>query len=126
MNAIDYWIVGGYLFLILALGLNAGRKVHSLSQFSVAGRGYGRCVVFATLSASYIGGGFTMGNAAKVYEIGIMNIIAIWGFSLKEILVSVYLAPRMKQFPNAISAGDITGEAYGKPIKVLTGVFGIM
>lgn len=126
MQTIDYWIVGGYLLLVLTIGLNAGRKVNSLKQFSIADARYGPLVVFATLSASFIGGGFTMGNAAQVYMIGIVNIAAIWGFSIKEILVSQYLAPRMTRFPNAMSAGDITGQAYGKPIKVLTGIFGML
>ena len=67
-----------------------------------------------------------MGNAATVYAIGIVNIVAIWGFSLKEIIVAFVIAPRMRHFPEALSAGDIVGEAYGKPGKVMTGVFGML
>lgn len=126
METLDYWLVGGYLLLILALGLNAGRKVNSLRQFAIAGGNYGTLVVFATLSASYIGGGFTMGNAGVVYTIGLVNVAAIWGFSLKEILVGWFLAPRMRRFPDALSAGDITGQAYGREAKILTGVLGII
>ncbi len=126
MHWIDYMLVAGYLLLILVLGLQAGRKVNNMSQFATAGGGYGAFVVFATLSASYIGGGFTMGNAGVVYGIGIANIVAIWGFSIKEILVGYFLAPRLVHFPDALSAGDITGKAYGKGAKVLTGGFGVL
>lgn len=126
MHLIDSLLIAGYFVLILALGLRAGRKVNDMRQFSIAGGRYGALVVFATLSASYIGGGFTMGNAATVYLIGVANVVAIWGFSIKEIFVALFIAPRMRHFPNALSAGDITGEAYGKPGKVLTGVFGML
>ncbi len=126
MHIIDFLILAGYFVLILTLGLTAGKQVRDMKQFATGGGRFGAFVVFATLSASYIGGGFTMGNAGNVYTIGIVNIIAIWGFSLKEILVALYIAPKLRNFPNALSAGDITGAAYGKPGKVLTGIFSVL
>ena len=72
----------------------------SLQDFSVSHRSYTSFVIFATLSASFIGGGFSIGNAEKVYRLGIANIVVLWGFSLKEILVARYIAPKMDNFPN--------------------------
>jgi SSS family solute:Na+ symporter len=83
-------------------------------------------VIFATLSASFIGGGFSTGNAADVFRFGILNIVALWGFSLKEILVARYIAPKMGQFPDAISVGDIMEKSYGKVGKVVTGLFSVL
>ena len=100
--------------------------MRNLSQFSVAHRSYGSLIVFATLSASFIGGGFSMGNAEKVFRFGIANIVALWGFSLKEILVARLIAPRMARFPGAISAGDVMATAYGKPGQVVTGLFSVV
>ncbi|MFA6619351.1 MAG: sodium:solute symporter family protein, partial [Candidatus Neomarinimicrobiota bacterium] len=77
----DNVIVVVYLLIVLIVGLVAGRKVKDLSQFSVAGRSFGSFVIFATLSASFIGGGFSMGNAEKVFLFGVVNIFALWGFS---------------------------------------------
>jgi len=94
----DKIIVILYLLIILVVGLLAGRKVKNLSQFSVAGRSFSSLVIFATLSASFIGGGFSMGNAEKVFLFGIVNIFALWGFSLKEILVAKFIAPRMDNY----------------------------
>ncbi len=125
MSSWDIAIVSVYLLIIVGLGLNAGRGVRTITHFSVAGRSFGSFVVFATLSASFIGGGFTLGNAAKVYSVGIMNILALWGFGLKEVLVATVLAPRMHRFPNALSAGDIMEASFGKAAKILTGVFGM-
>ena len=82
-------------------------------------------VIFATLSASFIGGGFSMGNAEKVFLVGISNIVALWGFSIKEILVARYIAPQMMRYPNAISVGDIMDEHYGKGARLFSGVFSL-
>lgn len=122
----DTIIIAIYLLGILAVGLWAGRGVKSLSQFSVAGRSFKSVVIFATLSASFIGGGFSMGNAEKVFLFGIVNIFALWGFSLKEILVAQFIAPRMNAYQSAISVGDMMGMHYGNAAKVITGLFSVV
>lgn len=102
---LDYTIIAIYLCAILLLGLWSGKGMKSLQDFSVSNRSYGSMVIFATLSASFIGGGFSIGNAEKVFRFGIVNIVALWGFSLKEILVAKYIAPRTGNFAGVISVG---------------------
>ena len=119
---IDIIIVAVYLVVILGIGLWAGRQQKDLADYAVVGRSYGSLVIFATMSASFIGGGFSTGNAQKVFLFGIANIIGLWGFSLKEILVALFVAPKMDRFPNAISVGDIMATAYGKVGRVITGL----
>jgi SSS family solute:Na+ symporter len=97
-----------------------------MHDYAVAGRSFGTMAIFATLSASFIGGGFSMGNAEKVFLVGISNIIALWGFSLKEILVAKYIAPNIVNYPKAISVGDIMEPAYGKEARIFAGVFGVI
>jgi SSS family solute:Na+ symporter len=123
---VDVIIVAIYLLGVLGVGLWAGKGVHSLSQFSVAGRSFKSMVIFATLSASFIGGGFSMGNAEKVFLFGIVNVFALWGFSLKEILVARFIAPRMDAYKSAISVGDMMGDHYGAGAKVITGIFSMV
>ena len=118
-------IIIAYLLLVLLVGLWAGRGISGLKDYAIAGKSFGPLVIFATLSASFIGGGFSMGNAEKVFLIGIANIIALWGFSLKEILVALFIAPRMERYPEAISVGDIMELHYGKGARIFSGVFGV-
>ncbi|MFH7325239.1 sodium:solute symporter [Desulfurivibrio sp. C05AmB] len=115
-----------YLLVVLLIGLIAGRGIRNLSQYAVAGKSFGSMVIFATLSASFIGGGFSMGNAEKVFLFGIANIVALWGFSLKEVLVAGFIAPRIGKYPRAISVGDIMEFHYGTVAKVFAGVFGFI
>lgn len=123
---LDIVIVVVYLLVILGVGLWSGRRIESLSDYSVSKRNSNTFIIFATLSASFIGGGFSFGNAEKVFLFGVMNIVALWGFSLKEILVAKYIAPRMMAFPDAISIGDIVEQAYGRVSRVVVGVLSIM
>ncbi len=122
----DNIIVIVYLFIILLVGIGAGKGVNNLTQFSVAGRSFKSAVIFATLSASFIGGGFSLGNAEKVFLFGIVNIFALWGFSLKEIMVAKFIAPQMDKYKTAISVGDIIEIHYGKVAKLVTGFFSVI
>lgn len=122
----DIAIIIVYLVGILILGIWAGRGIKNITHFSVADRSFGKWVIFATLSASFIGGGFSMGNAEKVFIFGIVNIFALWGFSLGEILVSTFIAPRICNYPSAISVGDIMEKHYGKLAKIVTGILSVL
>lgn len=126
LNAVDTSIIFFYLALTLGVGIYAGRRVANIEDYAVAGRKYSAWIVFATLSASFIGGGFTIGNAEKVFVMGIVYIVALWGFSLKEILVATLIAPRIGDFPKAISVGDVMERDYGKTGKVVTGFFSVL
>jgi len=122
----DIVIISIYLLGILILGIWAGKGIKNLTHFSVANRSFGTLVIFATLSASFIGGGFSMGNAEKVFIFGIVNIIALWGFSVGEILVSIFIASRISRYSEAISVGDIMEIHYGKLAKIETGILSVL
>jgi len=119
-------IIFSYLIIVLLIGIWAGRGVKDFKDYAVASKSFGTMAIFATLSASFIGGGFSMGNAEKVFLVGISNIVALWGFSLKEILVAKYIAPNIVHYPDAISIGDIMEPAYGRESRIFAGVFGVI
>jgi SSS family solute:Na+ symporter len=124
--SIQNGIILAYLLLILVVGMLAGRGIKGMKDYAVAGKSFGTLAIFATLSASFIGGGFSMGNAEKVFLVGISNIVALWGFSLKEILVARYIAPNIQYYPDAISVGDIMELSYGKEARIFAGIFGVI
>ena len=101
-------------------------KVKSIRDFSLSNNQFGTFALIATLSASFIGGGFSTGNASKVAQFGIGNIIALCGFSISIILVGSLIAPRIGKFQKAVSTGEIMGMAYGKPARIITGIFGML
>lgn len=122
----DYLIVILYFCAVLGNGLYMSRKVHSLSDYAAGGKSYTAFAIFATLSSSFIGGGFTIGLAEKVFSLGLIYVIALWGFSFKEILIAHYIAPRMTQFREALSVGEMMGMLYGQKVRVFTGIASVL
>jgi len=53
------------------VGLWASRSVKTLDDYATGNRSYNSFFIFATLSSSFIGGGFTSGLAEKVYRLGV-------------------------------------------------------
>lgn len=121
----DKVIVILYFLLILFVGILAGRKVKHIENFSVAGRSLPFFLIFTTMCVSLIGINSTLDNAEKVFLFGIANIFALFGYSLREILVAKFIAPQMENHSNCLTIGDIIGHHYGKIAKVLTGLFSV-
>jgi len=122
MNSLDLIIVAAYMLMILFVGLWTGRHVKSVRDFNVAGKSYGLFTMIATLSSSFIGGGFSNGNAAETFQRGIGNIVALFGFSLGQWLIAKLLLPRVRDLSQCTSPGDIMHRAYGRAARILTGV----
>jgi SSS family solute:Na+ symporter len=64
-------VILAYTGLMLALGLHLGRAVRGSGDFFVAGRALGPGLLCATLLASNIGAGSTVGAAGLAYRDGL-------------------------------------------------------
>lgn len=96
---IDTAIVLGYILLLVGIGLRGGKGVKNAADFTASGGRYGTAVIFATLSASYVGGGYSSGNAAKAFSAGISTTLTLLGFSLAMVLIGKFLVPGVARFP---------------------------
>lgn len=123
---IDITVIILFFIISLILGLIASRGIKSFTQFSVGHRSFSSFIIFATLSASFIGGGYTLGNAAKVYQVGMIYAFALLGFSLKEIMVGLFIAPKMATHRDCLSVGDIIEKHYGLTAKIITGFLSVL
>jgi len=123
---IDNAIIFLYLLAVLYIGFSC-RKLGGFREFAISHGNFGWLAIFCTLSATFIGGGFSMGNASKVYSNGIAYPMALLGFSVQIMLVALLVSPRIKgSFPGAISVGDLIEPAYSKKARVVTGVFSML
>ena len=120
MNA-DAAIVSLYVMVLVGMGLHSGRKVKSAADFTAAGGRYGAWALFASLSSSYVGGGYSAGNAAEAFRSGIGMTVALCGFSLGTVLIGKFLAPGVKRFPGAATSGGVLEAAFGRPARIAAG-----
>lgn len=123
---VDNTIIVLFLIANLYIGYLSSKKIINFSHFSVGHRGFSSVLIFCTLSATFIGGGYTIGNAGKVFSSGLIYSFALLGFSLKEILVACFVAPRMGRFNDCHSIGDIMLKQYGTKVKVVTGFLSLL
>ena len=122
----DTGIVVLYLGILIWIGLRGGKEVKKAGDFTASGGRYGTFVLFASLSASYIGGGYSSGNAAHAFSEGIGMTMALFGFSLATILIGKFLVPGVRRFDGIGSVGGLIGQCYGRCAQVLTGVFSFL
>lgn len=122
----DITIVVLYLAILIFTGLRGGKNVKNAADFTAAGKRYGTLVIFATLSASFIGGGYSSGNAAAAFENGIGTALALFGFGIGMILIGTFLVSGVRRFPHAHTVGGVIGAAYGERAQRLTGVFAFL
>jgi solute:Na+ symporter, SSS family len=123
---IDIIIITSYLLITLLIGLYAGKSMKGFTDFAVGGRNYGSWIILATLSASFMGGGYTFGISEKVFRYGIPYIICLLGFSLQQIIVAILVAPKMGRFKDALSVGDIMDTLYGKSGRLISGFASVL
>ena len=120
---LDIFIVIVYLAILVAMGFLGGKSVENAGDFTASGKRYGAPVIFASLAASYIGGGYSSGNAAEAFSSGLGMTIALFGFSIATIFTGKYLVPGISRFEGAASTGEIIARSYGKTAGVVTGFF---
>jgi sodium-coupled monocarboxylate transporter 8/12 len=91
---LDYSIFGGYLALSACVGLMAGGKGKSLSDYLLAGRGMNRWVVAMTVLASLFSGISYLAGPAEVYEHGLGFTLVIVSFFIATPFTAIFLLPK--------------------------------
>ncbi len=123
---VDVGIVVLYVALLVILSLRGGRGMRDAADFAGGGGSYPTPVIFATMAASYVGGGYSSGNAAAAFESGIGMTVALFGFSLSMLLIGQYIAPGAARFKGITTVGGIMERCYGRSARRLTGVFSFL
>lgn len=123
---IDLIVIALYLVTTVCIGLWYAKRVGTAKEYATAGRHYGAFPIFATVTAAYLGGGYTIGVAEKVYTIGIGYVIVMWGFSIKEMLLAKLIVPKMKKFSDVITVADLMGNFYGSKARLFTGIASVL
>ncbi len=122
---IDLMIIGLYLCCILGLGFYHGLRTKTMRAYSVADKSYSTPMMIATMVGATIGGGSTLGLSERVYQLGLLGFIAYIGFVIELSLIAYFIVPRVAQFKDALSPGDIMEKFYGKFGRVCTGAAAI-
>ncbi len=111
-----------YLLGTLALGVWAGTRIKSTSDFAVAGRSLPLIMVITTTFATWFGAETVMGIPAKFVQGGLNAIVEDpFGAGTCLILVGMFFAAKLYK-QNLLTIGDFYRDRYGKGIEVFCSV----
>lgn len=119
-------LVGYFVFIY------STRKSKSFESYSVADRNVGFLLLFASLSANFIGPGFTLGLTQQGFNTGYFYLFIAGAYGIGKIIEGYFIAPKIREkFTDALSIGDvIAGEKSHnhKPLHFLVGLisFGLL
>jgi solute:Na+ symporter, SSS family len=122
MALFDIVIVALYMVGTAAWGFLSSRKGKAGVDFSGNAKPRSAWVVFLSLAASFLGGGFSFGLASRAFSGGIGHVITLWGFSAGTVLVGLTVAPRLQRFRGCGSVGGLMGRAYGNGARAAVGM----
>ncbi|WP_227368811.1 sodium:solute symporter family protein [Halomonas sp. M20] len=126
MNLIDLLGLLLYFAILILIGYRSAKKVSNSADFAVAGNKIIWPVLFATLAASFLGGGASMGRAGKSFDEGYAFMFAASAFPIATVLAGLFIAPRLKRYTNAHTVGDIMGLHFGASARLFTGIFSLV
>ena len=116
--------VGAYFLLCTSLAYLT-RRTKSFAEFSVGNHKVPTAMIFASLAATYIGPGFSIGFTEKGFNTGFVFFILSLPLALQTILVGVFFAPRLARYRDCFTIGDVMEQQYGRFTHLLAGIVSV-
>jgi len=111
-----------YLLGTLALGVYAGTRIRSTTDFAIAGRSLPLIMVVTTTFATWFGAETVMGIPAKFVQGGLNSIVEDpFGAGTCLVLVGLFFAAKLYR-QNLLTIGDFYRKRFGKGIEVFCSV----
>ncbi|WP_421866996.1 sodium:solute symporter family protein [Motiliproteus sp.] len=126
MHPLDLAGLAFYFILLIVIGYLSSRRVKTSDDFAVAGNRITWPILFATLAASFLGGGASMGRAGKSFTDGYVFMFVAASFPIATVLTGLYVAPKLKRYVGAHTVGDVMAHHYGAPSRLFTGLFSMI
>ena len=106
--------VGFYIVLMIAIGVYASGKTHTVTEFIVAGRGLPVWLCSTTIVATWFGGGTMMGVSGSAYDNGMLGVIADpLGAALALFLIGFFFARLFRRL-RILTVADFMAQPYGQ------------
>jgi SSS family solute:Na+ symporter len=125
MTGIDWIFVVIYFALLVVIGVQSVRRVRSSDDFAVAGARITWPILFATVAASFLGGGAAMGNAGNVFADGYVFMFAFFAFGLQTLFVGQFVVHKLRRYEGAHTVGDVMEVHYGRKARLVSGILSL-
>jgi Na+/proline symporter len=119
---LDNYIILAYLLLLLASGIY-NKSNNSYKAYTSMGKLKNNSfLLLATIFASAVGGGTTFGLTEAVYENNLAYVYALLLNVPIDILIAIFIVPKLFEYRGAITIGDIVKKNYGTSGSIIAGL----
>ena len=120
----DYFMIAVYFIILIVVAIFT-RGIKTFNDFAVGNRTLPFSMLFASIAATYIGPGASIGFTGKGFESGFLFFFLAILFPVQSILTGIFIAPRLSLMTNASSVGDVFAEKYGRISKLASGIISV-
>ena len=124
LHPLDIAAVAGYFALMGVLGYLT-RRTKTFSEFAVGGRSVPSVMIFASLAATIVGPGFSVGITSKSWNQGFLIYFLTVTFAIQTLLTGLLFAPRLARERDCTTLGDVMRKRYGRFTHLLTGILSV-
>lgn len=124
LHSLDLAAVAGYFVLMGVMGYFT-RRTKTFEEFAVGKHSVPAVMVFASLAATIVGPGFSVGVTSKSWDQGFLFYFLAVTFSIQILITGVLLAPRLARHRDCSTLGDVMRKKYGRFTHLLTGILSV-
>ena len=110
-----------YALVLLGIAFASLKYANTMDNFLVAGRSQKRVLVVASMLASTIGGGITIGTVTRAYNIGFPAFWFVAAGGIAHFLQGALLSEKVRA-TEAVTLPDLVDKLIGPSMRVLTSV----
>jgi Na+/proline symporter len=125
-HPIDIGILVVFLIVTLVVGLRHGGSIKTLGDYALGGKNFSTSTLVATIVATWITGSFLTWRIGDIYSNGLYAVILYMCDIGTLALTGWVLAIRMGPFLQSLSIAEAMGGIYGRPVRVITALFGLL
>jgi SSS family solute:Na+ symporter len=122
--ALSVAVILAYVLILTYVAVRA-RAAREFEEFSLARRALPLALVFGSLAATYVGPGFSIGFVGRGFESGFLFLGVGLAYSMQNILVGLFVAPRLRALTNCHTLGEAIGQKYDGKCQILAGVISV-
>jgi len=117
-------VVVTYVVVLTFVAVRA-RAAREFEEFSLARRALPLALVFGSLAATYVGPVFSIGFVGRGFKSGLLFLGVGLAYAAQNILVGLFVAPRLRRLKGCHTLGDAIGLKYDPKCQVLAGIISV-
>jgi SSS family solute:Na+ symporter len=117
-------VIAVYGAILTWVALRA-RAALRFDDFSLARRSLALPLVFGSLAATYVGPAFSIGFVGRGFRTGYLFLGIGLAVTVQNLLVGLFIAPRLRALEGCHTLGDVIGQKYNRPCQILAGLISV-